>query len=377
VQDGGGVESGDPTVLHLMAPTAARIRSLNADGRFRGVKTLFFRGGDDAAVAALGECADLTALSSLELGATTVTSAGLIAVGNSKCLSNLESLGLYGSPLTDEEFERIGRGAAFRSLKHLKLRRLPLSDAALLTLARAPAFARIHFLQIEDVPVTAGGVRRLLADRSALGLLHTDRVISPSDVLSLALVLVDCGRAVLAGRTQIEWRPTEHELVVWAEADRVTGLFAGVTDWPAGLRVDHLKVENTPFADGVFAELLGFLALGRIPRVTLSHCGLRNAEAVALATRLPELAITHLDLSENKIGLAGAKALASSAGLANVVSLDLRGNPILKSGRAALAASVHKAALEEINLGGERVDKDEAKELRKAFGKGVKVTMRA
>ncbi len=129
------------------------------------------------------------------------------------------------------------------------------------------------------------------------------------------------------------------------------------------------------FRRGAFAELLAFLALGRIPRVTLSKCRLRNAEAVALATRLPELAITHLDLSENKIGMTGAKALAESPGLATVVSLDLRGNPILKSGRAALAASVHKTALTDINLGGERVDAAEAKELRKAFGKGVKVTV--
>ncbi len=98
---------------------------------------------------------------------------------------------------------------------------------------------------------------------------------------------------------------------------------------------------------------------------------------MALAAYLPELGITHLDLSENKIGMTGAKVLANSTGFASVVCLDLRDNPILKSGRAALAASPYKTALNVINLGGERVDKAEAKELRKAFGNGVKVMIRA
>ena len=178
----------------------------------------------------------------------------------------------------------------------------------------------------------------------------------------------------------MEWVPERGGHLLLGSGDGwPVGFFAAVAKWPKGLRVDHLLIDNDDFADGAFAELLDFLALGRIPRVTISHCGLRNADAVALAARLPELGITHLDLSENKIGMTGAKALANSPGLASVVELSLRANPILKSGRAALAASPFRTALKEINLHAlpERVEAAEVKELRKAFGQGVKVMIRA
>jgi uncharacterized protein (TIGR02996 family) len=369
---------GGPPVSRLQDPTAAKVRELAADGRFRGVTSLVVVGGDDDAFAALADVPDLKSLVALELFNPAISSFGLTAVGNSNRLRGLGILEIDGGRLADADLQAVGDDASFPALRQLVLRRLHLTDAGLNSLATGPAFDRLTDLTLADLPVTTPGVGRLLNRRPHITDFRIDAIIPSPDRLRLALITPDVrGRRCFGELTVL--RPDKrgnYELHLWDSADEFPiGLFSGLTEWPNGLRIDCLVVGSTPFADGAFAELLDFVALGRIRRLTVSKCGLRNADAVALANKLPELALTQINLEENKIGMNGAKALAGSPGLATVVSLDLRGNPILKSGRAALAASPHKTALTEINLGGEQVDKDEAKELRKQFGKGVKVTM--
>lgn len=367
---------GGPPVSRLQDPTAAKVRELATAGRFKGVTSLTIVGGDDDALVALSEVRDLKALDELTLEGAGVTSVGLIAVGTSKHLRRLGYLRIDGGRLTDADLERVSEHAAFPALTQLALWRLHLTDAGLEALACGPVFPRLDDLALADVPVTGAGVRRLLTRRPGVETLHAERAVSAADLLPLAFARPDRPLTLSGSEIEVRWSPSASggELTVSSHDEVPGGLFVAVKEWPKGLRVDHLQLFDT-FADGAFAEMLDFAALGRIRRLTVPKCGLRNADAVTLANRLPELGITHLDLSENKIGMNGAKALANSPGLATVVELSLRANPILKSGRAALAASPHKTALTEINLGGDHVDKEEAKELRKQFGKGVKVMM--
>lgn len=368
---------GGPPVTRLTEPTPARIRALAAEGRFRTVSELTVAGGDDEALTALGEVADLRSLARLYLEGGAVTSVGLIALGNSRHLRKLDHLRIDGGRLTDADLEAVGREATFLALHQLMLNRLHVTDAGLDALARGPAFARIDYLALNDLPITPAGVRRLVAARPVLSTLLTDQVIPGGELIHLALDRGGRALTLWALGAGVGYRPGADGTTqtVGAHADIPAGTFAIGDKWRTGWRVEHLRIENTAFDDGAFAELLDFVELGRIPRLTVNRCRLRNAEAVALASRLPGVDLTHIDLSENKIGMTGAKALAGSPGLAKVVELDLRDNPVLKSGRAALAGSPHKASLTRINLGGERVEVAEAKELRIAFGKGVKVTV--
>jgi uncharacterized protein (TIGR02996 family) len=369
---------GGPPVSRLQDPTTARIQALAAEGRFRQAVRLTVAGAAEDALEALADVADLKSLTELQL-VNTATVAGLTAVGNSLHMRKLECLRIEGGRLTGDDLDLVGRDAAFPELSRLLLDRLHVTDAVLVALVRRPAFARLKVLALNGLHVTPAGILRLLAQKPALDTLHTDLPIPGGDLIRAALDRNGRPFTAWALGSGVECGPSPDgiTLTLGAHDEIAAGTFAAMVKWQRGWRLDHLKVENTPFEEGAFAELLDFLALGRIPRVTISHCGLRNADAVALAARLPELGITHLDLSENKIGMTGAKALANSPGLASVVELSLRANPILKSGRAALAASPHKGALKEINLGGEQVDKAEVKKLRKAFGQGVKVMIRA
>lgn len=364
---------GGPPVSRLQDPTAAKVRELAADGRFGGVTSLTVVGGDDDAFTALADVPDLKSLVALELTRPAISSFGLTAVGNSKRLRKLKLLRIDGGPLTDVDVQAVAEEAAFPALTQLVLWRLHLTDAALDAIATGPAFARVSNLALHDLPVSSAGVRRLLAGNTRITEFNIDAVIPVPDRLPVALTPPDFQGSRYIGQLPV-LRVAGELYLLDTGSELPTGLFPGLTEWPKGLRVDHLVV-NSRFAEGAFAEMLDFVALGRIRRLTIAKCGLRNADAVTLANKLPELALTHVNLEENKIGMNGAKALANSPGLTTVVELSLRDNPILKSGRAALAASPHKAALTEINLGGEQVDKDEAKELRKQFGKGVKVTV--
>lgn len=367
---------GGPPVSQLQAPTAARVRALAAEGRFRGVNSLTVVGGGDDALAALADVPDLKPLTNLHLQDTAVTASGLTAVGNSKRLRKLTFLRIEGGPLTDADLETVAQ-AAFPALTQLVLWRLHLTDAALDTITRGPAFARLESLALSDVPVTPAGLRRVAVECPALTRLDAGGLLPVQEVLSTLLARTDRPLFLVNDGITAVWDPADGGVLrIGGREELPAGFFAAVAKWPAKLTVAHLWIDHVTFADRALAEVFDFVGVGRIPRVTINRCGLRNAEAVALAERLPGSGVTHLDLSENKIGMTGAKAIASSPGLAGVVELNLWGNPLLKSGRAALAASPYKGALEAINLGGEHVDKAEASELRKLFGKGVKVTLR-
>ena len=369
---------GGPPLTRLHDPTPARIRALAAEGRFRKPVPLTVVGGGDDALVALADVSDLRTLGVLHLENTAATAVGLIALGNSRHLRGLSRVRVNGGRLTDTDLESIGRDAKFPGLDQLLLNRLHITDAGLDALARGPAFARLERLALNDVPVTTTGLRRLLTTHDSLHTLEVGGVVPAAELLALVAARTDRPIRIVTGGTEAGWSGPNAGLLTAGGLDGLpAGFFTALAKWPKGWRVEHLSIEGSSFEEGAFAELLHFVALGRIPRLTVSHCRLRNADAAALAARLPELGVTHLDLSGNKFGMTGAKALAVSPGLAKLAHLDLAGNPLRQSGRAALAASPHKAALTEVNLGGERVDTTEAKELRKAFGKGVKVVVRA
>jgi uncharacterized protein (TIGR02996 family) len=368
---------GGAAVHLLQSPTAARVRAIAAEGRFRGVTSFTVVGGGDDALAALADVPDLKTLTNLHLQDTAVTAFGLTAVGNSKRLRKVNFLRIEGGPLTDADVQAVAQEAAFPALTQLVLWRLHLTDAALDTITRGPGFARLESLALSDVPVTAAGLRRVAVESPALARLDAGRLLPVQEVLSTLLARTDRPLFLVNDGITAVWDLADGGVLrIGGREELPAGFFAAVAKWPAKLTVAHLWIDHVTFADGALAEVFDFVGVGRIPRVTISHCGLRNADAVALAERLPGSGVTHLDLSENKIGMTGAKALALSPGLAGVVELNLEDNPLLKSGRAALAASPYKGSLEAVNLGGEQVEKAEASELRKAFGKGVKVTLR-
>jgi uncharacterized protein (TIGR02996 family) len=81
--------------------------------------------------------------------------------------------------------------------------------------------------------------------------------------------------------------------------------------------------------------------------------------------------LTHLHLSFNSIGDAGARALAQFSCLANLTTLDLKHNQIGTEGAIALANSQHLRKLRTLELRGNPLDEEAQAALKRRFGKRV------
>ena len=78
-----------------------------------------------------------------------------------------------------------------------------------------------------------------------------------------------------------------------------------------------------------------------------------------------------LDLTENRLGDAGAAALADSPHLRGLIHLDLAQNTLEDAGAEALAASPHLGGLIYLNLFGNVISAPAQKRLRERFGERV------
>jgi uncharacterized protein (TIGR02996 family) len=179
-------------------------------------------------------------------------------------------------------------------------------------LAQSPASAALRVLQLSHTNVGLNGLRDLLVSPhlTSLTTLHSAAIgyygVAGTPAASLA------GAPVLARLTDLD-----------------LGGFAG---------------------SGGMSELLTSPVLGRLTRLRLSECAVREGGARALAAS-PHLAgLATLELERCGIGAEGAKALAGSPHLAGLTTLRLGENAVRDSGAKALAASDSLTRLTVLDL---------------------------
>jgi serine/threonine protein kinase len=111
-----------------------------------------------------------------------------------------------------------------------------------------------------------------------------------------------------------------------------------------------LDLTNRRIGDAGAIALAGCLKLANLSTLILSGCDIGDEGIRALAESPHIVNLTRLDLWDNRIGDAGLRALAGCCYLENLQFLDLGRNRIGDEGIKALAASPHFARLGELML---------------------------
>jgi Ran GTPase-activating protein (RanGAP) involved in mRNA processing and transport len=110
---------------------------------------------------------------------------------------------------------------------------------------------------------------------------------------------------------------------------------------------------NGRLGDAGASAIAAPVAHGRLQRLSLAHCGVASAGGAALGAALaaPACALTHLDVSHNRIGDDGASAVVRALhSNGTLQALSLAGNPIGDAVAAAFAGPLQGSALAQLDL---------------------------
>lgn len=247
------------------APFVQHLRELAIVDAFLGTK----------AVRALAEL-PLDSLVSLDLSSSALSEGALRALGSARWLEHVRHLTLGAARCSASALTGLLR--QMPALEKLTLREVPLDEAS-----AWPALAR-----------ELGRVRELDVEHCQLGLAE---IAALSDAASPQL-------ASLTLREEAALDGSIFELLARLPSLRRLGLY----EMPLG---------GSP---GALERMLE--AQPALEALTLCDVGIGPAEVAALV-RLPSTSLRHLDLSDNAIGLEGARALAGSAGLSGLRELWL------------------------------------------------------
>ncbi|MCA9659507.1 MAG: hypothetical protein KC486_14265 [Myxococcales bacterium] len=316
------------TYDNLYAPTAAWLAVLRALPRLEALDLRRPDLSSDAAVdgllTALGEAPALAELR-LDLHGCPPTSLGLLALLGRLSPARLRRLalrdGIVGAgPASASDF------VVFEELELFNIR-LTRSDAARLTTALAGApLRRLWLTDVEPAALVD------LARAPALAGLH-----------ALTYTGLDDARA--ASLADAPFIPTLRAL----DLTNGTLTAAGLRD----LLGDHgdyalrdLNLTRCPIADAGLDLLAASPLLAGLERLTLDGCGIKGAGVKRLCAAPAPLQLRELVLSNNKLGVTGARALAGWHRASALARVALRSPGIPPKGRALLEASPLAGALE-------------------------------
>jgi uncharacterized protein (TIGR02996 family) len=137
-------------------------------------------------------------------------------------------------------------------------------------------------------------------------------------------------------------------------------------DW----RLSELSLDGNRTGDVGCDELSAARWLPALSCLQVSGCNIGQRGLKVLLRAGVLRGLSKLDLSENRLGNAGASAIASAA-LPNLRELNLALNSITEAGALALVASPHLDGLTRLSLRGNRMGRNAELELEDRFGRRV------
>lgn len=291
-------------------------------------------------------------------------------------LPNLTTLEVSFNEVGGDGAAALVASASLSRLSRLSLWNNQLGPTAVEALARERRLARLWSLDLRCNGIGARGVRALARSPHTAGLRElalganglTDAGVkavaeSPhlAGLVSLGLGNNDLGpeaTAALAGSKHLRSLRRLDLVQNRLGMNGVKRLVAG--EWGS---LHDLDLSDCRLGDAGALALAASPAVAGLRRLNLGHNKITAAGAQALAASEHFRSLTELELRDNKVGDAGVEALAGSPNLQTVTRLGLAANGIGVKGARAIAASPYLRNLVHLDLDGNSVGTAGAKAL--------------
>lgn len=260
-------------------------------------------------VAELTQIPQLSQIRSLELSYLNIEPSQLDVFLKSPYLNNLVELDLHGNDAGTELVQGVVESPVLTQLQLLSLSDCEINDEGLELIADGETPLALKTLELDGNEISKDGLK-------ALG-----RSCRFQQLTSLSLGDMKLNAAGIAALGKGKWVP----------------------------QLETLSFKSSKINSSVAAKLLTW-PTGRLRKLDLSSCGLKDPELMMLLNS-PLLAnIEELDLNYNKLTDDGIQALAQSPVAAKLKTLELNANRFGSKGIAALANSPFLSGLRTLNV---------------------------
>ncbi|HKB05988.1 MAG TPA: TIGR02996 domain-containing protein [Gemmataceae bacterium] len=386
----GGSYSDDPTVR------AEGVEHLAGSHVFQHLTTLDLSGNeiDDDAIGHLLRSPHLVNLKELNLAGNDLSDVGLEALAEEGWEMRLESLDLSGNPIGDFGARHLAAAEVLGELAALNLSRCEVGHVGAMALARSEWYGGLRLLHVDDNsvgPLGAGDIAAYGTSLRELRLRNNDLEVEGARRLAGApalcgLIVLDVSQNVIAADGVRALAESMHlrRLAILDIGHNRFPSFADQTEAAIGALARFAPGLVCLRLDGNDLRAPGVLALAQagewsaLVELGLRDCGVNVPALAYLAdhamfpalTRLDLAAnvvdpiglkallrapftgqLTHIDLSENKLGNDGAKVLADGA-LPRLCWLALDRNGIGTIGFSALARALKLPRLKTVRYSG-------------------------
>lgn len=338
-------------------------------------------GGNGLAVSgteALVRSPHLRGLKRLDLRSNSLGPGGAAAVAHSNLLAQLEALHLGGNSLDAHAVRTLADAPGLTGVKSLALGgNSAMGDEGVAALASSPYAANLTSLDLSGlyaagIGLSASGMRALARSPHLRSLTHLDLTrcwALDNESLFILGAATGLPRLTSLDLTDCRLNPGEQPI---RQPLVDHGGFRALLESAFVQRLQRLNLSNNFLGAGI--SLMGEATyLTGIKWLNLSMCGLRRAEARALAAADGLASLRHLLLAHNDLRDAGASELAAAPLLSLLATLDLSNNLIGDRGAAALARSQRLSNILELDLSNNPIHDRGTRLLRLAFGDRVRL----